>query len=73
MKVEVYDLIADPILVKRNMRLHHKNTFKYEVAILAVAHQVFIEKGIEKYKNPNGAIIYDIKSVLDKQAIDGRF
>ena len=49
-----------------------KTPLKYEAIILAVAHQVFIEKGIEKYKNPNGAIIYDIKSVLDKQAIDGR-
>ena len=73
MKVEVYDPIADPILVKKEYEITLiKTPLKYEAVILAVAHQVFIEKGIEKYKNPNGAIIYDIKSVLDKQAIDGR-
>ena len=73
MKVEVYDPIADPILVKKEYEITLiKTPLKYEAIILAVAHQVFIEKGIEKYKNPNGAIIYDIKSVLDKQAVDGR-
>ena len=73
MKVEVYDPFADPVLVKKEYGITLiKTPSIYEVVILAVAHQVFIEKGIEKYKNPNGAIIYDIKSALDKQIIDGR-
>ena len=73
MKVEVYDPIADPDLVKKEYGISLiKTPLKYEAVILAVAHQAFIEKGIEKYKNPNGAIIYDIKSTLDKQSIDGR-
>ena len=73
LKVEVYDPIADPELVKKEYGISLiKTTGAYEAVILAVAHQVFIEKGIEKYKNPNGAIIYDIKSVLDKEAVDGR-
>ena len=73
LNVEVYDPIADPELVKKEYGISLiKIPLKYEAVILAVAHQVFIEKGIEKYKNPNGGIIYDIKSVLDKQAVDGR-
>lgn len=73
MKVEVYDPIADPDLVKKEYGISLvKTPGAYEAVILAVAHQVFIEKGIEKYKNPNGAIIYDIKSALDKEAVDGR-
>lgn len=73
LKVEVYDPIADPDLVKKEYGISLiKRPLKYEAIILAVAHQVFIEKGIEQYKNPNGSIIYDIKSVLDKEAVDGR-
>ena len=73
LNVEVYDPIADPELVKKEYGISLiKIPLKYEAVILAVAHQVFIQEGIEKYKNPNGGIIYDIKSVLDKQAVDGR-
>jgi UDP-N-acetyl-D-galactosamine dehydrogenase len=73
LKVEVYDPIADPGLVKKEYGISLiKRPGTYQAVILAVAHQVFIEKGIEKYKNPNGAIIYDIKSALDKEAVDGR-
>ena len=73
LKVEVYDPIADPDLVKKEYGISLiKRPLKYEAIIFAVAHQVFIEKGIEQYKNPNGSIIYDIKSVLDKEAVDGR-
>ena len=71
--VEIYDPLADPDLVKKEYGISLvKTPGAYEAVILAVAHQVFIEKGIEKYKNPNGAIIYDIKSALDKEAVDGR-
>lgn len=73
LKVEVYDPIADPDLVKKEYGISLiKRPLKYEAIIFAVAHQVFIEKGIEQYKNPNGSIIYDIKSVLDKEAVYGR-
>lgn len=73
LKVDIYDPIADPELVKKEYGISLiKTPLKYEAIIFAVAHQVFIEKGIEKYKNPNRAIIYDIKSVLDKESLDGR-
>ena len=73
LEVEVYDPIADPELVKKQYGISlTKTPKKYEAVILAVAHQVFLEKGVGQYKNPDGSVIYDIKSVLDKEAIDGR-
>tara|TARA_B100001057_G_C22842485_1_gene947629 strand:+ start:573 stop:719 length:147 start_codon:yes stop_codon:yes gene_type:complete len=38
----------------------------------AVAHQVYIEEGVGKYKNSNGAIIYNIRFALDREEIDRR-
>ena len=73
LEVEVYDPIADSELVKKQYGISlTKTPKKYEAVILAVAHQVFIENGVGKYKNPNGAILYDIKSTLDREVIDGR-
>ena len=71
--IEVYDPIADPLLVKKQYGITlTKNPKKYEAVILAVAHQEFIEKGLGQYKNPNGCIIFDIKSTLDREIVDGR-
>jgi UDP-N-acetyl-D-galactosamine dehydrogenase len=73
LEVEVYDPIADSELVKKQYGISlTKTPKKYEAVILAVAHQAFIENGVGKYKNPNGAILYDIKSTLDREVIDGR-
>jgi len=73
MEVEVYDPLADPELVKKEYGISLTSTpDKYEAVILAVAHQVFLEKGVGHYKNPNGAIVYDIKSALNREVIDGR-
>jgi UDP-N-acetyl-D-galactosamine dehydrogenase len=73
LEVEVYDPIADPELVKKQYGISlSKTPGKYQAVILAVAHQVFLEKGIERYKNSNGAVVFDIKSALDREATDGR-
>jgi UDP-N-acetyl-D-galactosamine dehydrogenase len=73
LEVEVYDPIADPELVKKQYGISLiKTPKKYEAVILAVAHQVFLEKGVGQYKNPDGAIVFDIKSALDREATDGR-
>jgi UDP-N-acetyl-D-galactosamine dehydrogenase len=73
LEVEVYDPIADPELVKKQYGISlTKNPKKYEAVILAVAHQVFLEKGLGQYKNPDGAVVFDIKSALDREATDGR-
>jgi UDP-N-acetyl-D-galactosamine dehydrogenase len=47
---------------------------KYDSVILAVAHQEFKEMGAEAIRamvKPDG-IIYDLKYVLPKEAVDGR-
>ena len=73
LEVEVYDPIADSELVKKQYGISlTKTPKKYEAVILAVAHQVFLEKGVGQYKNPDGAIVFDIKSALDREATDGR-
>ena len=73
LEVEVYDPIADPELVKKQYGISlTKTPKKYEAVILAVAHQVFLEKGVGQYKNPDGAVVFDIKSALDREATDGR-
>lgn len=73
LEVEVYDPIADTELVKKQYGITlTKTPKKYEAVILAVAHQVFLEKGVGQYKNPNGAVVFDIKSALDREIVDGR-
>ena len=73
LEVEVYDPLANPKLVKKEYGIIlSKTPGKYEAVIFAVAHQVFLEKGVGNYKNPNGAVLYDIKSVLSKDIVDGR-
>ena len=73
LQVEVYDPMADTELVKKEYGISlTKAPSKYEAVILAVAHKVFLENGVGKYKNPNGAVLYDIKSALDREVIDGR-
>ena len=73
LEVEVYDPLANPELVKKEYGISlSKNPGKYEAVIFAVAHQVFLEKGVGNYKNPNGAVLYDIKSVISKDIVDGR-
>ena len=73
MEVEVYDPLADPELVKNEYGISlTKTPKKYEAVILAVAHQVFLEKGVGQYNNPDGAVVFDIKSALDREATDGR-
>jgi UDP-N-acetyl-D-galactosamine dehydrogenase len=47
---------------------------KYDAVILAVAHEEFVEMGAEKIRallKPEG-ILYDVKNILPKEAVDGR-
>ena len=73
LEVEVYDPIADPKLVKKEYGISlTKTPGKYEAVILAVAHQVFLEEGVGNFKKHNGSVLYDIKSVIEKDLVDGR-
>ena len=71
--VDLYDPIADGEQVtKTHQIILTKTPSKYQAIILAVSHDLFIENGVKDYKNPNGAVIYDIKSVLNRADVDGR-
>ena len=73
LEVEVYDPIADPKLVKKEYGISlTKTPGKYEAVILAVAHQVFLEEGVGNFKKYNSSVLYDIKSVIEKDLVDGR-
>ncbi|KEO72340.1 hypothetical protein EL17_16470 [Anditalea andensis] len=65
-KYEVYDeygimLIEDPFIAGS----------EYQAVILAVSHRQFLEKDIAVLKADKG-VIYDVKSILDKSAVDAR-
>jgi len=71
--VDLYDPIAAAEeVIKTHQITLTKTPSKYEAIILAVSHDLFIENGVKDYKNPNGAVIYDIKSVLNRADVDGR-
>ena len=73
LNVDVYDPIADPELVKKEYGISLiKRPEVYEAVIIAVSHQEFIENGITSYKKHNKAVVYDIKSILPMDQVDGR-
>ena len=44
----------------------------YDAIILAVSHNEFKNLDLSSLKSKNGAVVYDIKSFLDKKSVDGR-
>ncbi|WP_201353796.1 Vi polysaccharide biosynthesis UDP-N-acetylglucosamine C-6 dehydrogenase TviB [Hydrogenimonas urashimensis] len=73
--VDVYDPWADPQEVKREYGLdlleqRDLNGKKYDAIILAVAHNEFESFDIDKVKNGQKTVVYDIKSKLKES--DGR-
>lgn len=72
-EVNVYDPWADPKEVKHEYGieiLHSLENLTYDAIVLAVAHDTFAELDIDNLSNSNAAVIYDIKSKLDKS--DGK-
>lgn len=49
----------------------NKITQKYQAIILTVAHSQFINMDIKKFLHEEG-VVYDVKSVLPKESVDGR-
>jgi len=74
-EVEVYDPWADPKEVQHEYRIpivtEYPESNGYSAIILAVAHNEFKNINIDEYRN-NGAVIYDVKGVLEKEMMDGR-
>ncbi len=76
-RVEVYDPWADPAEAEHEYGLHlvsRPETGAYDAIVLAVAHREFVElggEGVRRLGTPN-CVVYDIKSVLPKERVDGR-
>lgn len=72
-EVDVYDPYADSCQVEKEfgITLTHK-TQTYEAIILAVSHLEFLNTGLNHYKKTNATVVYDIKSFLAPNEVDGR-
>jgi UDP-N-acetyl-D-galactosamine dehydrogenase len=74
MEVDIYDPHADTneVLTEYNINLIESINSKYEAIIVSVAHEVFKLIDYKSLKSNEKAIIYDIKSILPKELVDGR-
>ncbi len=73
--VDVYDPWASKEEVMEEYGLDLVETYsntKYDSVVLTVAHNEFKDLDIEKLRNGNKAVIYDIKGIWNKDLIDGR-
>ena len=72
-KVDLFDphAINDEVRKNYKVKLKDKINKKYDVIILAVAHDEFLKMNFINFKKTDG-IIYDVKSVLDKNVITER-
>ncbi len=76
-RIDIHDPWADPEEARHEYGLQlvsQPERGAYDAVILAVAHEQFCDMGIEGIRalcRPN-AILYDVKSILPAQAVDGR-
>ena len=71
--VDIYDPHASKSEVKQEFSIDLTDKLsKYNAIILAVSHSEFENFNLKEIKDKNGAIIYDIKSFLNKNIVDGR-
>jgi UDP-N-acetyl-D-galactosamine dehydrogenase len=72
--VDVYDPYANKEEVQREYNINLIDTIskKYDSIVLAVSHDLFMSIDFKELKNSHNAVIYDTKSCLDKNLIDGR-
>ena len=74
-QVDIYDPMADPQEVQDIYGLNSVQTLpdqsRYDAIVLAVAHRQFFGIDLNALKNPGG-VVFDIKSVLPENAVDGR-
>lgn len=73
MHVKIYDTWADKseIVNEYGIKLISKIDGKYDVILLAVSHEDFKQIDYISHKN-DGAVIYDLKSFLNKNIVDAR-
>ena len=72
--VDVYDPYAKAENVNQeyNIKLIPSLSKKYQAIILAVSHEVFLELDFNELKEGANAVIFDIKSFLERSIVDGR-
>lgn len=72
--VDCYDpqASADEVKAEYGIDLIERISSKYDSIVLAVAHEEFLEIDYVGLKNHESSIIYDIKSILPKDLVDGR-
>jgi len=76
-RVDIYDPYIEKNEIKKNFNLDIVNKpsiRKYDLIILAVAHDVFKKLSIKKIKSFGKVnhVLYDIKYLFDKSLVDGR-
>ncbi len=76
--ITIYDSWADAAHVKSEYHVDVTTQNldslrgKYDVVILAVAHAEFRHSRVREFLKCENGVVYDVKSVLDKNEIDGR-
>jgi UDP-N-acetyl-D-galactosamine dehydrogenase len=75
LNVDIYDPWVNSEELEREYGISTVKTFdaakRYEAVILAVAHDTFKTFDFEKY-HTGGAVVFDVKAVVDKRFVDGR-
>ncbi|TDG37676.1 nucleotide sugar dehydrogenase [Pedobacter changchengzhani] len=74
MEVDIYDpwANADQVKAEYNIDLIKLENFKvYDGIVIAVAHREFLKLNFSAYKN-DGAVIFDTKSFINRDLVDGR-
>lgn len=74
--VDIFDPIADQTAIAKDfpgvkVKQEYDKNKKYDIIILAVAHKCFRDFPFEQYKR-DGALIYDVKGVVDRKLVDAR-
>jgi len=71
--IDVYDPWSDAAEVQHeyNLSLVEKPDSSYDAVVLAVAHDEFLEMGVKSFVK-DGGVLYDVKSILPKEEVDGR-
>lgn len=73
LNVDVFDPHADSNQVANEYNINIINElFKYDAIVLAVSHDEFLEIDYEGLKKSRNSIIFDVKSVLDRNQITSR-